>query len=167
MIRTFAIATAVGLFAFNPLYAGIQVRFVEGAPKDRFVLRNVGSCDIVSSILEIDLSPSAGRLIFDVSEAGAGVEVFQPLELVDGADALHQLPSVLDGQTFIELEVAALAAGEQVAFTIDVDDTIGQREITVSGSEIVGATVSYKKGSESSTAVFSSDSLANVMIPDC
>lgn len=167
MFRPHAIATAIALFTVTPLYAGIQVRFVEGAPKDRFVLENVGGCDVVSSTLNIDLSPSAGRLIFDVSEAGAGVEVFQPLELVDGANALRQLPSVVDGQTSIELEIATLAAGENLAFTIDVDDTIGQREITVSGSEIVGATVSYTNGSDRSTAVFSSDALANVTIPDC
>ena len=117
--------------------------------------------------MNIDLSPSAGQLVFDVAEAGVGVDVFQPLELVDGADALVQPPLVTDGQTFVTLEVATLASGSNISFTIDVDDTIGQREITVSGSEIEGTTVSYVSGAQTSTAVFSTDALANLPIADC
>ncbi|WP_171233623.1 aggregation factor core [Ruegeria sp. HKCCA4812] len=161
------IAATLGFFAATSLQAGVQIRFVEGAPKDRFVLTNVGTCDVVASTVKIDLSQSAGRLIFDVTEKGAGVEVFQPLEFVEGADALRQLPSVVDGQNTIELEIASLAAGEQLAFTIDVDDTIGQREITVSGSEIEGAMVSYTASDETNTATFSSEAFVNVMTKDC
>ena len=167
MLHPYVFATAIGFVMAGPLQAGVQVRFIEGAPKDRFVLQNVGSCDMQALTLGIDLSPSAGRLVFDVTEAGAGVEVFQPLELVEGADALRQLPSVVDGQESIEFEIVSLAAGDRIAFTIDVDDTIGQREITVSGAEIEGATVSYQSGTESGTAVFSSDAMANVTLADC
>ncbi|WP_170356265.1 aggregation factor core [Ruegeria lacuscaerulensis] len=112
--------------------------------------------------MKVDLSPSSGRLIFDVSEAGAGVEVFQPLEVIDGAEALLDVPSVVDGQDFIDLQI-----GSSISFTIDVDDTIGQREITVSGSEIAGAKVTYAKEGESSNAVFSSDAQTLLSIPDC
>ncbi|WP_171230313.1 aggregation factor core [Ruegeria sp. HKCCA4008] len=167
MLPPSIIAATLGFFAATSLQAGVQIRFVEGAPKDRFVLTNVGTCDVVASTVKIDLSQSAGRLIFDVTEKGAGVEVFQPLEFVEGADALRQLPSVVDGQNTIELEIASLAAGEQLAFTIDVDDTIGQREITVSGSEIEGAMVSYTVSDETNTATFSSEAFVNVMTKDC
>ncbi len=166
MLKPYFLATVIFTVA-SSLQAGVQVRFIEGAPKDRFVLENVGSCDLVSSTLGIDLSPSTGRLVFDVTEAGAGVEVFQPLELVQGEDALLRIPSVVDGQSSIEFEIFSLAAGDKIAFTIDVDDTIGQREITVSGLEIEGATVSYFDGAKSSTGVFSSDASANVTIADC
>ena len=167
MLRPCLLATAVSLFSFGPLQAGVLVRFVEGAPKDRFILQNVGSCDLETATISIDLSTSAGQLIFDVTEAGAGVEVFQPLELAEGADALLERPTVTDGQDFVELKIDALGAGDIIAFTIDVDDTIGQREITVSGSEIDGALVSYVSRGENSTAVFSSEAQANLAVANC
>ncbi|WP_170387590.1 aggregation factor core [Ruegeria atlantica] len=161
------LTATLGLIAATSLQAGVQIRFIEGAPKGRFVLTNVGACEVEASTLKIDLSQSAGRLIFDVTEKGAGVEVFQPLEFVEGADALRQLPSVVDGQETIELEIASLAAGDKLAFTIDVDDTVGQREITVTGSEIEGATVSYTDADKTSTATFSSEARVNVTTKDC
>ncbi|WP_226689739.1 aggregation factor core [Ruegeria arenilitoris] len=167
MLPTRIIAVCLVLLASTSLQAGVQIRFIEGAPKDRFVLTNVGTCEVEASTLKIDLSQSAGRLIFDVTESGAGVEVFQPLEFVEGADALRQLPLVVDGQNTIELEIATLAVGDNLAFTIDVDDTTGQREITVTGSEIEGATVSYADAVETKTATFSSDAVVNVATKDC
>ncbi|WP_425082500.1 aggregation factor core [Ruegeria arenilitoris] len=167
MPPTRIIAVCLVLFAATSLQAGVQIRFIEGAPKDRFVLTNVGTCVVEASTLKIDLSQSAGRLIFDVTENGAGVEVFQPLEIVEGVDALRQLPLAVDGQNTIELEIATLAVGDNLAFTIDVDDTIGQREITVTGSEIEGATVSYADAVETKTATFSSDAVVNVATKDC
>ncbi|MEP2028648.1 MAG: aggregation factor core [Paracoccaceae bacterium] len=167
MFHPILFATAIGLFFVGPLHADLQVRFIEGAPKDRFVLKNVGACDIRDTTVSIDLSTSAGQLIFDVSEAGAGVEVFQPLELVGGANALRESPVVVDGQNAIDLEIKSLASGEKLAFTIDVDDTVGQREITVSGSEMLGAIVSLTSAVESNTAVFSTDAKANVTMAGC
>ncbi|CUH41237.1 hypothetical protein [Ruegeria atlantica] len=167
MLSKSILAATLGLFAATSLQAGVQIRFIEGAPKDRFVLTNVGACEVEASTLKIDLSQSAGRLIFDVTEKGAGVEVSQPLEFVEGAEALRQIPAVVDGQDSIELQIASLAAGDKLAFTIDVDDTIGQREITVTGSEIEGAKVSYTDADETSIATFSGEALVNVMTKDC
>lgn len=167
MVRSYLLATAIGFLSTGPLHAGLEVRFVEGAPKDQFIVNNVGHCDLSASTLSLDLSPSSGRLIFDVSEAGAGVEVFQPLEFTNGAEALLDVPSVVDGQDFIEIQIASLKAGSNIAFTIDVDDTIGQREITVSGAEIAGATVTFAKEGKSSTAVFSADAQTSLAIPNC
>ncbi len=167
MLPTIILAATFGLFAATSLQAGVQIRFIEGAPKDRFVLTNVGTCEVEASTLKIDLSQSTGRLIFDVAENGAGVEVYQPLEFVEGVDALRQLPLVVDGQNTIELEITSLAIGDKLAFTIDVDDTIGQREITVTGSEIEGATVSFADADETNTATFTSEALVNVTTKDC
>ncbi|WP_299888177.1 aggregation factor core [uncultured Ruegeria sp.] len=167
MLPTSIFAATIGLFVATSLQAGVQIRFIEGAPKDRFVLTNVGTCEVEASTLKIDLSQSTGRLIFDVAEKGAGVEVFQPLEFVEGVDALRQIPVVVDGQNTIEIEIASLAAGDKLAFTIDVDDTIGQREITVTGSEIEGATVSYTDEGETSTTTFSSEAFVNVTTKGC
>ena len=167
MLKSTLIAASAYLMVSAPVQAGLQVRFIEGAPKDMFVLTNTGACDVVASDVSIDLSASAGRLIFDVTGAGAGVNVFQPVDFVEGAEALQELPLVEDGQTSVDLKIQSLAAGQNIAFTVDVDDTIGQREITVSGSEIVGAVLSFKTGSEELSGVFSSDALAEVQTGTC
>lgn len=115
--------------------ADLRVSFVEGAPKDRFEIKNTGACARAGSSVLLDLSTSAAGLIFDVTDQGAGVEVFQPLEIVAGAEALVTTPAVQDGQNQIQFDIASLSPGQAIGFTIDVDDTRGTRAITVSRSE--------------------------------
>jgi hypothetical protein len=147
--------------------ADIQVAFRDGAPKDRFTVTNTGTCPTAPMTLAIDMSKSAGRLIFDVTAQGAGVEVFQPLEITGGAEYLRALPQVRDGQTDLALELGALPAGARITFTIDVDDTIGQREITVNGSEISGSELIVRAGFSAAPGVFDETSVASVKTPDC
>lgn len=147
--------------------ADISVRFDEGAPKDRFTFENVGSCPIGASELVLDISGSKAGLIFDTTGAGAGVEVFQPLEIVSGAQSLAAITSVGDGDSEITLSIADLQPGAKIAFTIDVDDTAGGREITVSGSEIEGALVTFNKKGKSATAALSSGATALVKTGAC
>lgn len=133
---------AIGLTCLaTPVFAGIELQFYEGAPKDRFEIRNISPCTLDDKTVTIDLTASNGGLIFDVTGEGAGVEVFQPLELVAGSERLVQKPLVKDGDTTMALDITKLERGETIAFTIDVDDTAGQREITVNGSELAGATL--------------------------
>jgi hypothetical protein len=99
-------------------------------------------------------------LVFDVTDQGAGVEVYQPFELVAGADTVSTLPEVADGDTSVTLALVGLTAGKDVAFTIDVDDTINAREITVTDSEIEGATVEVLQGTAGAQAVFGENATA-------
>ncbi|SLN16085.1 hypothetical protein PSA7680_00433 [Pseudoruegeria aquimaris] len=147
--------------------AGLLVRFVEGAPKDRFEIRNEGTCPTAAGTLMLDLSKSAGGLIFDVTGRGAGVEVFQPFEMVAGAEALASLPKVRDGQDRLELAIENLPPGGLIAFTIDVDDTLGARAITVSGAEIAGATVSHVHGQGATMATFTEGATARLSGNGC
>lgn len=156
-----------GAISASPAFADIQVDFIEGAPKDRFVISNNGKCDLGASKITIDLAGSAGRLIFDVTDQGEGVEVFQPFELVSGSDALAGLPTVRDGDKAVVLNLKKLAAGNQISFTIDVDDTNGAREITVSNAEIEGASVSHEYGGNSYSGVFSNKSKAILQTAKC
>lgn len=122
--------------------ADIMVKFTEGAPKDRFTVVNVGACALGPATIRLDLSGSSAGLIFDTTSAGAGVEVYQPFELVMGADVVRGTPAVTDGDTAMTLEVSDLAPNGHVAFTIDVDDTQTNGpsgQIIVRGSEIAGA----------------------------
>ena len=106
-------------------------------------------------------------MIFDVTDLGAGVEVFQPFEIVEGAAFLASTPSVLDGQSLIRLNIDRLAPGQVIEFTIDVDDTRGQRAITVSGSEIEGATVAFSQSEVATSATFSRSARADLSLPTC
>jgi hypothetical protein len=160
------LALALG-FSALPAYADIGVRFTEGAPKDRFEITNLAACDILSTDVVIDLTGSAGGLIFDVTSAGAGVEVFQPFDLVAGADALASQPKVIDGDRQLTLAIRRLAPGKQIAFTIDVDDTTSSRGITVSGSEIEGAIIRLNAAGIKTSGRFSPQGEVVVQRPPC
>lgn len=134
--------------------ATIIVRFVESAPKDTFFIENVSDCTLGETTVTIDLAPSAGKLIFDTTESGAGVEVFQPFEITEGQMELIERDRVNDGDAELTLLLSNLLPQSRVGFTIDVDDTLAESDlgnIRVSGSEISGAVIRIS-GAESQTA---------------
>lgn len=158
---------ALAAVAATHALSDVDVRFIEGAPKDRFEIRNSGACALTATTVALDLSTSQAGLIFDVTARGAGVEVFQPFEITSGADSLRAIPVVTDGQNKLALDIAALQPGQTIAFTIDVDDTIGQREITVSGSEISGASVRLATQSSDHSATFDTTAQASLPHSSC
>jgi len=159
------LATAV--FLASPAYADLQVRFDEGAPKDRFTITNTGGCALGATAVTIDLEGSPYGLIFDVTDQGAGVQVFQPFEVSSGKERLKARPQVTDGQNRLTLELVGLAAGESVSFTIDVDDTSNSRQTMVSNQEILGAEVVTQSAAGTSRASFQEDATATVELSGC
>ena len=164
-MNTFTLAAAIGLLA-APAMADISVTFIEGAPKDRFVISNA-TCETGPMRVTIDLRPSAGALIFDVTGAGAGVEVFQPFELVSGGAQVTAAPNVLDGDQILTLELASLGPDADVSFTIDLDDTIQSREITVASSELSGTRVLLQGGDMSAQGTFDASPKLVIRWSDC
>lgn len=162
-----SMAAAAWCVIATAAHADLRVSFQEGAPKDRFEIRNIGACTITGASVVIDLSQSQGGLIFDVTSSGQGTQVFQPFEIVQGAEALARVPTVVDGQNRVALEITRLAPDASIAFTIDVDDTLGQRATTVTGAEIAGATVSYNSGAIPVLATFANGPRTVIPIPDC
>lgn len=150
-----------------PVSADVAVRFLEGAPTDRFVFEATGDCPLTDVRLTIDLSGSDAGLIFDTTPSGAGVEVFQPFVLVAGANLVTGTSGVVDGDQRLSLQVTQLDPGAQIAFTIDVDDTIGAREITVSGSEIAGALAQLEIDGEVISAPFTANARAQIVHNGC
>ncbi|WP_394181455.1 hypothetical protein [Marinomonas posidonica] len=152
-------------------YADVEVVFVESAPKDRFVLSNTGQCKLQNLVLNLDLSNSAGRLIFDTTEAGAGVEVFQPFEVSRGDLTLLSSSNVKDGDSVLSVSIGRIDAYGSVSFTIDVDDTLPQSElgnIRVIGAEMRNASVEISsKGKPSAKATFGSDNKAVISLSSC
>jgi hypothetical protein len=151
----------------GPATADLQVEFIEGAPKDRFVIKNVGDCALGAGQFEIDFVNSSAGLIFDVTNEGPGVEVFQPFEVTSGAEYLIAQPSVTDGDQRAVLDMSGLGVSETIAFTIDVDDTIGTRAITVADSEISGTTVSLYAGESTYSAVMDTKAQVLLSTPNC
>jgi hypothetical protein len=147
----------------SPALADLTMTFREGAPKARFTLTNTGDCPVPAIKVTLDLGTAPAGLIFDVSGSGAGVQVFQPFELVAGAEHLRTLPEVQDGDSAIAFDLTGLGKGQQLIFTIDVDDTGGGREITVNGSEISGASLRAAFGTQVITGIF--DERAQAVIP--
>lgn len=142
------------------LSADLVVSFRDGAPKDRFTLSYEGSCATKAMRVDIDLGTAPAGLIFDTTSAGAGVDVFQPLEWVVGS---ARTSAVTDGDTVVSLELDALAPGETLAFTVDIDDTTSTRQITVSGSEMAGATLRVGK----QDALFDATGAARIALEPC
>lgn len=162
-----ALLAAMSLCLASPALADVTVRFYEGAPKDRFVFMFNGACETGPAVLSLDLSGSPAGLVFDVTSAGAGVEVFQPFELVAGAERVTAVPQVVDGDNQLSLEVDGMVPGDQIAFTIDLDDTIGAREITVSGSEIAGAVAQLTIDGQTLSGQFDETATAVIAYSGC
>jgi len=124
--------------------AGMEITFIESAPKDRFVIKNTGTCELQSVLVSVDLSSTAGQLIFDTTERGAGVEVYQPFEPREGDVSLVSSTRVEDGQQRLSVRIESILPDQQVSFTIDVDDTLPNSDlgqIRVTGSEIQGGAI--------------------------
>lgn len=135
------IAGAIAIMA-TPLAAEIRFSFKEGAPKDSFSITNDAACETGRLEVTIDLSTSAGKLIFDTTDTGAGVEVFQPFDLVKGNDLVVSTTPITDGDDRVRMSLSNMAPGAQVVFTIDVDDQLTNGalgQIRVAGTEIEGA----------------------------
>ena len=148
----------------------LEVRFAESAPKDSFIFKNLSSCTMDSLQITVDLSDSAGKLIFDTTETGAGVEVFQPFETRKGNISLMSAATVNDGDKQLTVQINGLGPEQSASFTIDVDDTMTNSalgNIRVSNSEIASATVSVVHDQSVSEGTFGSDSIALVNLPDC
>lgn len=172
MLKQFVYFTAASVLLCSQLaHANVTVNFVESAPKDRFVIENVGGCGLDNVTVGIDLSQSAGRLIFDTTASGAGVEVFQPFEISAGDLKLVSAVDVKDGDTSLSINITSIQPGKSVSFTIDVDDTLPRSElgkIRVTGAEIKNAQVSLRLGDgETVVAAFDGESKAVVALPPC
>lgn len=143
MINTSVVAdptTDSDICAFSSI-----ARFIESAPRDRFSIQNTSAEGWLIHRIQLDLDDTEGKLIFDVTAEGAGVEVFQPFrDEAEGKANLLNAPRILDGDTKIDLNFENFTSGQQYQFSIDVDDQLAQSQlgqIRVSGSEMMGATM--------------------------
>ncbi|MBY5933134.1 aggregation factor core [Tateyamaria omphalii] len=155
-----AILLALSVLIPSAAVADLTVSFRDGAPKDRFTLSYDGACALDRLDVQIDLGAAPAGLIFDTTAAGAGVEVFQPLEWVSGAASTSE---VTDGDTLLSLSLDEVRPGATWAFTVDIDDTTSTRQITVDGSEMAGAVLR----ADGQAAAFDASGMATVRLANC
>lgn len=152
-------------------YASIDIRFVESAPKDWFSLTNNGECALDEMVMTVDLSNTAGKLIFDTTATGAGVEVFQPFEQREGDVSLISSDNVNDGDNTLSVLIKTLGPGLTVSFTIDVDDTLpvsALGKIRVADAEMTGGQVSLVIGEKVEiTDTFDGNAKISLPSPAC
>jgi len=157
-----SLALAIVLFATNASAQEITVQFFDGAPKDSITVTN-SACLISNAPLVLDLTGSNGGLIFDVTNAGAGVAVYQPVEVTSG---FATLSPVHDGNKQLHIVLDLLPTGEPLSLTADLDDTlIESGQTRVSGSEMAGASVSLTIANRILTGLFNENGTARIAIP--
>ena len=141
--------TAIGVMTVLMLsvqasQAEFSATFVEGAPKDRFVLKNETGCELRDGSITLDLRPTTAGLLFDTVPAGAGENVAQPFEIARAEGVNATVSNVRDGATVARLQFSRFASGGEIEVTVDVDDSVrsGPRGVQmIDASEIVGARV--------------------------
>ncbi len=166
LLVAFLLSSATAVGAANQ--TTLLVTFSESAPKDSFTITNAGNCKINELELRIDLASSKGGLIFDPTGSGAGVQVFQPLEVTTGQSYISAVSKVSDGGRDVDLRLNSFVPGAEVSFTVDVDDTLPRErselgQTRVSDAEISGALI-YSKADNgaSAKATFGADATAQI-----
>lgn len=124
----------------------LNVKFIESAPRDRFMIKNNSSIEVEIISASFDLSNSQGNLIFDTEDGGTGVEVFQKFRSETDKVKLVSSPDVRDGDSQLDIAFETFSQFEEYQFSIDVDDQnlnsdLGQ--IRVTGGELAGAEVTF------------------------
>ena len=120
----------------------LEARFIESAPRDRFVFENRSRTPVRIVDITLELAATVGRLIFDTQDGGSGVEVFQPFRTEAGEAVLAGVEAPDDGADRLVLRFERFSPGDGFTFSIDVDDRLPASElgqIRVAGSEIAGA----------------------------
>jgi len=153
--------------------ADIVVQFFDGSPEDSIFIRNEDVCETGPVSITIDLRDSAGRLFFDITDAGAGFSVFQPFRIVGGMDFVDALTPVNDGTQAVTIRFLNIPPDGVTTITTDLDDALPGSPTgptIVDGAEIAGAlvTLSLDDGAVPiSDARFDTTSSATVPLSIC
>lgn len=132
--------------AFAASCIQIDAEFYEGAPRDRFIIKNNSSDKYSIESATLTLRGSKGRLIFDTIDGGKGVEVFQQFRSEESSAMLATKPTLKDGADTLALTFTHFDPNETYRFSLDVDDQLTNSElgqIRVSSSEMNGAQIHY------------------------
>lgn len=163
--RAAAGALFVALCASPAMAEDFRASVVEGAPRDRFILEHLGSCRIERVVVTIDFSGAPTGVYFDVTPNGAGLNVSQPVQIIEGAGHVAETPAVLDGDQTLVLTLRDLEPGVRVVLTGDLDDvapTSIAGRTRIGGDEILGSVLRARVGDRERVADFTSSGVATL-----
>ena len=143
---------------------GLEIRFADGNPHDRFWIKNVG-CPLEDATLLIDMRSAIAGVLMDTVRGGIGTKDPMPVEIEEGEATL--LP-IRDGSQLMILQLPYLKTGGQVTVTLDVDDAASagfDDRVEVDGSELHGARVTVLAAGGRTTATFDARGLALPQTP--
>ena len=143
-LRTFALALTFSALTAPALACDPVARVIyrEDAPTDFLTIENASIGQWRLTALEIDLSPSAGRLVFDPLPGGGGAGSAAPMLWVSGVQPAAP-PAPLDGAKRATLSFGGVPPQERSVFSLDLDDTLpaGSLPTRVALTEIEGAKI--------------------------
>ncbi|MFK7892841.1 MAG: hypothetical protein AB8B63_18655 [Granulosicoccus sp.] len=159
----------------RPCELSVNARFQEGAPRDYFYITNASEPKWSISEFNLDLEPSAGRLIFDTHAGGKGVDVFQLFEVAEGSAEIGSATLPGDGESQLRIHFLRFDAGDTFSFSIDVDDQLRDSslgQIRVAGSEIAGSVLQVQlineQGEERTQQLrFNADNTTQIEVSGC
>ena len=122
-------------------FAGVSGRLVEGAQQNRLDPLEAWDCALHAKDCTIDLSKPQDTHIFDVTVRNVGVGASQLFEILCDQNTIASNSAVFGGQNKPNSRVSTPSTDGSGAFNINVDDSLGKREIAVTGLEIAGSTV--------------------------
>ena len=166
-----ALLTALFSLVPSAALADLVVTFIEASPSDMFIVENPNDCEYYDFGMQIDLRSSAGGLLFDIAEGGAGASVYQQFGISEGRDAVRSFAPVTDGDRVASILFNRIEGRGRVVFTVDVDDTLPEGpygQTVVDSSEIAGAMIVITTiGQDPVTAVFMPDGRATAKVQGC
>lgn len=152
----------------------IDARFIEGAPRDNFVIENKSKDALNIESALVSLKGSKGKLIFDTIDGGSGVEVFQQFRGEESSAMLATKPRLKDGADVLSLQFEHFKPSETYRFSLDVDDQLTNSElgqIRVSSSEMNGAKIDFvvsdPKGKKHKVSAIFGDNNRATLKPVC
>jgi len=105
-----------------------------------------------------------------VTGAGAGVEVFQPLDVVDQNPLVLAISEISDGDQTLDIGLDEMTPGAKIRVTFDMDDTLTNSslgQIRVSRSEIEGASAMTNLAIDTPSAQFDAEGVVVIPQPAC
>ena len=148
----------------------ITIAFHESSDGDIFIIKNNSEEAWFLASLEITLTGSVGRLVFDTQDGGPGFSMHAPFVPADNEVGLIAAPEIRDGAEEIWLQITKFIPGRDFTFLIDVDDRLETSDYgcaVVSGAEFEGARAKAalaKTSGEKSSAHGQFDNTAKVVL---
>ncbi|MEP0690990.1 MAG: hypothetical protein ABJ360_26515 [Roseobacter sp.] len=128
------LSIAIVLLTAVPFFANVQLQFVEGASKDRFVITSTGGYELNVAQLKGHLPALNDDFFFDVRDQSDFIDVFHPVEMKEIAEHLATQPRIFGGD---QVTFANTTGLDKISTsTRDIDDPNGAHQFSAASDQI-------------------------------